>query len=253
MDQHIRRMKFCERYEQADTEADIVEGSLVLFGDSDIARWKEFKKILTAGAEPISHVFRCGVDGATLAELLVFAPRLLEKYVPRIVLIAAGENDLAYGRHPAKVFSDFRSLVNLVSDSLLKLIYISTKPEPATFGDMQLRQNYLALNAMIEQHCASDDRLLFVNSWHAMLLQSGSASYQSTEQSPNPGMYAKDGLHLSKRGYSVWVHLVQEALATLVLPAGSDDADAGPGAGAGAGADPSADSTDDDAGSKSHI
>lgn len=97
------------------------ELDIMYFGDSDIARW------------PLAPP-RVGAGGATMAECSKFAPRISSEYGFRIkiLIVLAGENDLAQGSSPESVVLDAISLANQALEFVDKIFFISTKPEPAT-------------------------------------------------------------------------------------------------------------------------
>ena len=114
----------------------------------------------------------------------------------------AGDNDLAKGRSPEQVSADFRSFVAHVHQELPKtrIVFIGINPSPARW---KLVEQQRQANALIASYCNSDDRLLFIDTFPAML---------GDDDLPRPGLFGKDNLHLNPRGYLLLNSLVKPAL-----------------------------------------
>eukprot|EP00747_Dinoflagellata_sp_TGD_P030812 gnl/TRDRNA2_/TRDRNA2_134882_c0_seq3.p2 gnl/TRDRNA2_/TRDRNA2_134882_c0~~gnl/TRDRNA2_/TRDRNA2_134882_c0_seq3.p2 ORF type:complete len:110 (-),score=17.97 gnl/TRDRNA2_/TRDRNA2_134882_c0_seq3:19-348(-) len=87
-----------------------------------------------------------------------------------------------------------------------RIVYISTKPEPAT---RRLHEAYRKYDDMI---CAlaqkvGPSRLVVIDSWTPLADLDEAERYR---------YFARDGLHLSAEGYSVWTRWVNEVLETDV-------------------------------------
>src|SRR6476619_4895956 len=61
-----------------------------------------------------------------------FADRIVFKYKPRTIVFYAGDNDIAGGHSPDKVFANYESFAKSVHERLpdTKLIYLAIKPSP---------------------------------------------------------------------------------------------------------------------------
>eukprot|EP00668_Euglena_longa_P045383 GGOE01061042.1.p1 GENE.GGOE01061042.1~~GGOE01061042.1.p1 ORF type:complete len:190 (+),score=51.24 GGOE01061042.1:31-600(+) len=175
------------------------KGKAVFFGDSDVAYWPDLEVDF-----PTLQPLKCGIPGATMADVVAFAPRLVEKYAPSLIVCVAGENDIGQGETPATVVMYFQQFLDLLSNKLplTRLFYISTKNEPAT---AELQRQYRKLNDMVRVLTSSHAQLTFIDCYSAMQDRAGR---------PLPALFASDGLHLSREGYDVWVRLLREALST---------------------------------------
>lgn len=151
----------------------------------------------------------CGVSGSLMDHAKRFAPRLVQKYRPSVVVLVAGENDLADGAPPSKVFESFKQTFSAIT-SVAPLIYISTKPEPCT---RELEGEYKELNRLIAQHYASKagrsgDGGTYIDVYDSM-------SIGGKGKEPNPALFDDDGLHLSAEGYALWEGFVRQAIKSL--------------------------------------
>ena len=78
---------------------------MVFVGSSSIRMWETLEADF-----PGLPVLNRGFGGSELSDVVRFADRIVVPYKPRVVVVYAGDNDLAAGKTPAQVFADFRSL-----------------------------------------------------------------------------------------------------------------------------------------------
>lgn len=81
-------------------------GGICLVGSSNISQWKTLAEDFP-GLDMVNR----GVAGCRLGELADHIGPLLEPIRPRVVVVAAGTNDVADGRSPAEVLAAFTRLV----------------------------------------------------------------------------------------------------------------------------------------------
>lgn len=53
-----------------------------------------------------------------LSDVVYYAPRVVLPYRPRLIVLYAGDNDLAAGKSPVAVFRDYQAFVALVRRAL---------------------------------------------------------------------------------------------------------------------------------------
>ena len=172
------------------------QGQLLFYGDSDIAYWKNLDKQFQPG------VLRCGVPGAEMGDVVRYAPRMLEKYRPSVIVCVAGENDIGAGASPEAVCQLYVQFCDLVAAALpgTPLLYISTKREPAT---ADLQPQYQRLNELVREASSTRDGVTYIDCYSKM---------EDARQRPIAKYYGPDGLHLSREGYAFWAELVKEAM-----------------------------------------
>ncbi|HTN75445.1 MAG TPA: GDSL-type esterase/lipase family protein [Pirellulaceae bacterium] len=176
-------------FEAKDAKSPPAKQGMVFVGSSSIVKWdlnQSFPKL---------PVINRGFGGSQLADSVHFAPRIVLPYEPKIVVLYAGDNDLASGKTPEQVAADFNAFAKLLHDKLpeTKLIYIAVKPSVARW---KLIEKVRATNKLIAARCAQDEkRLVFLDIDPLMLTASGD---------PDPALFVKDGLHLSPAGYERW-------------------------------------------------
>jgi lysophospholipase L1-like esterase len=131
-----------------------------------------------------------------------FAPRIVNKYKPRIVAFYAGDNDVGSGKSPEQVASDFKDFVKVVRKDLpkTKIVYISIKPSIKRWA---LWDKVSAANKLIAEECKKNEGLTFLDVGPAMLGADGK---------PIAELFVADGLHLSEKGYEIWTRLLKPHL-----------------------------------------
>ncbi len=183
-------------FEQQDKKQPPPKDPLVFVGSSSIRLWDLAKSF------PDLPAINRGFGGSELADSVYFAPRIVLKYEPRLIVLYAGDNDIAAGKTPEQVCSDFQSFVRLIHDKLPKtrIIYLSIKPSLLRWASIDKIRK---ANALIEAQCRKDDRLLYVDVATPMLGDDGE---------PRRELFAVDGLHLNEKGYAVWAERLKPRL-----------------------------------------
>lgn len=187
-------------FEQQDRKAFPPPGGVLFVGSSSIRLWNLEESF------PGRNCINRGVGGATLAEVVPLIDRIVLPYQPRIVVLYAGDNDLAVQRTPEQIRDDYRSFVNLVHRTLpeAQIVWISIKPSPKRWA---LRDQALQANQLVRAEIARGHHQVEVDLWDAMLDETGQ---------PRAGLYAKDQLHLSSPGYALWTERLRPYIESLV-------------------------------------
>ena len=137
-------------FEAADKLNPPPKGSVLFVGSSSIRVWPNLKADF-----PNIEVLQRGFGGSTLDEVDHYAPRIVLPYCPRLIVLYAGDNDLAEGRTPAQILGDFKTFVGLVRPSMPKtrIVFVSIKPSTARVA---LLGKMREANALVRQYIATD-------------------------------------------------------------------------------------------------
>jgi lysophospholipase L1-like esterase len=174
--------------EQQDKDQPPPKHGVVFVGSSSIRLW-DLKKSF-----PNQDVLNRGFGGSHIADAVHFAPRLVTKHAPRLVVLYAGDNDIGSGKAPEQVAADFQAFVHAVHKELpkTKVIFLSIKP---SLRRWQLWDKIQKANALIEAECQQDERLTYVDITKRLLGEDGK---------PRKESFLADGLHLNAKGYAQW-------------------------------------------------
>jgi lysophospholipase L1-like esterase len=183
-------------FAKSDNENPPPKNGVVFVGSSSIRLW-DLKKSF-----PAMPVINRGFGGSHLADVVHFVGMLVIKHQPRLVVLYAGENDIAAGAGPARVSGDFREFVKIVHKELpeTEIIYLSIKASVARWkivGELQ------TANRLIEEECKKDRLLRFVDVATPLLGDDGK---------PRRELFAGDGLHLNEKGYVIWASILKPLL-----------------------------------------
>jgi lysophospholipase L1-like esterase len=185
----------------ADREAPPPEGSVLFVGSSSIRLWNGLEKEF--GAKRV--VLKRGFGGSKLSDCVKNLQRLVIRYRPRIVLVYAGDNDLAAGGTPDDVLRRFVAFVDGVHRALpdTRIDFISIKPSPRRAA---LVPAIRTTNTLIRDYVDSNPRLSYIDVFTPML---------DAEGNPRRELFVADALHLNADGYALW----QSVIAPYVLQA----------------------------------
>ena len=165
------------------------QGSILFVGSSSIRLWnlkESFPAIVTS-----NH----GFGGSQLADSVHFFERIVAPLKPAVIVVYAGDNDIAQKKTPQVVAEDFAHFAAKVKELLpdcRKVIYVAIKPSVKRWA---LADTLKATNQLIRTSCEKDERLHFLDVWTPMLDASGQ---------PRPELLVEDGLHMNADGYQIW-------------------------------------------------
>ncbi|TAM93234.1 MAG: hypothetical protein EPN40_13545 [Rhodanobacteraceae bacterium] len=170
----------------------------VLFvGSSSIRMWTTL-----AADFPGVPVIDRGFGGSVIADSTYYADRIIIPYHPKVIVMYAGDNDIAEGRTPREVLDDFKAFVARVRRGLpdVAIVYISIKPSIARFAMWpQMRR----ANRMIAAWARTQHRVGFVDISTGMLGADGK---------PRAALFRPDGLHMTPAGYAIWIRALEPVL-----------------------------------------
>jgi len=137
-------------------------------------------------------VINRGFGGSEIADSTFFVDRIVIPYRPKMVVLYAGDNDLAGGRTPQQVFQDYKAFVERVHRKLpnIRIAFISIKPSPARAS---LLQSMREANGLIKAYAIHARRLIHIDVFTPMLDKDGS---------PRPELFGR--LHMNSEGYRLW-------------------------------------------------
>jgi lysophospholipase L1-like esterase len=185
--------KTIQKFEQQDKQAPPKKGGVLFVGSSSIRMWKLDKSFPRLGA------INRGFSGSEIADSIHFADRIIFKHKPRSIVLYAGDNDIAKGKSPKRVVSDFKKFVELVQEKSpqSKIAFIAIKPSISRWN---LSGKMSTANAAIQKICDRTKNVDYVDIYKPMLGKDGK---------PRPSLFIKDGLHMSDEGYELWTSIIK--------------------------------------------
>ncbi len=176
-----------------------LQHDVVFVGSSSIRFWTPTLQKDFPGIAVIDR----GFGGSAIADSTYYADRIVIPYNPRVIVMYAGDNDIAEGLTPDQVRDDFEAFVARVRKAIpnVAIVYISIKPSIARWS-MWPRMH--EANDKIAGWSRTQKRITFVDVAPMMLDAQGK---------PNPRLFRKDGLHMQPAGYAIWVRALKPVLA----------------------------------------
>lgn len=185
-----------QAFERTDAENPPPKGEIVFVGSSSIRFWN------TEESFPDLTIINRGFGGSQTADSLEFADRIVIPYEPRVVVLYAGDNDIAAGKTPDQVVADTKAFFAKIHDALpeTRIVYVPIKPSIARWHLIEpMRES----NAKVRKLTEADPRIFYIDIDTPMLGGDGK---------PREELFISDGLHLSKEGYALWNKIIRPYL-----------------------------------------
>lgn len=170
--------------------------SAVLFtGSSTIRRWYN----LAEDMYPLDVINR-GFGGSVMKELNQNIDRIVYPYRPSRIFVYEGDNDIASGTNPSAFLEECKVFISQCQQRLpgTKIIFLSIKPSPSR---MRHWKQMNRANQMLEDLCMKHKDVIFIDISTPMFTKPGILKNN---------IYAKDGVHLNDKGYSLLREVILE-------------------------------------------
>lgn len=165
-------------------------GGVVFVGSSSIRLWNG----LETAFQDNPVIVKRGFGGSRLVDCVRHLGQLVTSYKPRVVVVYAGDNDLAEGRSPQQVLQSFTRLVEGVHKDLpqTRIAFVSVKPSPLRIA---LLDKIREANALIQAYAQTAPDVDFIDVFSGMVDAQGQ---------PRTELFLPDRLHLNAAGYALW-------------------------------------------------
>ena len=180
-------------FEQADLADPPEPGGVLFIGSSSIRFWNSLQSDFPGVA-----IIRRGFGGSEIRDATRLAARIVTPYRPRLIVMYAGDNDLASGRTAQQVRDDFASFVARVRRDLpaVQIDWITIKPSPARANLLEAMRS---ANALVTRYAKAQAGVRVIDVFTPMLDADGQ---------PRAGLFGEDGLHMNRAGYQVWIDTI---------------------------------------------
>jgi lysophospholipase L1-like esterase len=170
------------------SQSPISSSPVVFYGSSSIRLWKSLQQDFSGYA-----VLNCGFGGSRLSDCVRYANRIVLPRKPSAIVIYAGDNDLAIGTAPEKVFNSFQQLFAIFRSysPSIPIAFVSVKPSPAR---LMFLDNILKFNRLVEEFLKAQPETEYIDVCSDMLGQ---------DRKPIRALFVNDQIHLSAAGYQI--------------------------------------------------
>jgi len=170
---------------------------IIFSGSSSIRKWEslpdDFSKY---------NILNRGFGGSSVPEAIYYAEVLFLKHKPAKIVFYSGDNDIAFLRSSTdKIIKSYKYLFNIFNSELpnTKVYILSVKPSPARWKFWPQMQE---INEQLKALCATN-YYIYIDVSSCLLDASGK---------PRKELFAKDGVHINKKGYELWVKIILDAI-----------------------------------------
>ncbi len=184
------------KFEEGDQKSPPGEGANAFIGSSSIRMWK------LGSSFPNHSCLNRGFGGSEMADSARYVDRIVLPAKPKVIVLYAGDNDIANKKTPTQVRDDYRIFRDKVQGALpeTQIVLIGLKPSPSRW---KLREAALEANRLFQAEVMAGKNQAFVDVWPAMLGEDGM---------PKPELFLKDNLHMTDAGYKIWNELIEPHL-----------------------------------------
>ncbi|WP_263772588.1 SGNH/GDSL hydrolase family protein [Propionivibrio soli] len=168
-------------------------GGVLFVGSSSIRLWNDLEEQFDA---PV--IVKRGFGGSRMSDCTRYLQRLVLPYKPRLVIVYAGDNDLAEGRSPQDILRSFNEFVDGVRAELpeTRITFLSIKPSPLR---APLLGKIRETNRLVADFVAARPGLGYIDVFSRMIDENGM---------PRSELFRDDALHLNEAGYAVWREVI---------------------------------------------
>ena len=178
---------------------DSKSGSIVFYGSSSIRLWSSLEKDFPHSR---LNVINRGFGGSTLKECFEQFKRIILPLEPSLLILYAGENDLAANSTPTEVRSVFREFIPRIRRYFpsLPIVFISIKPSPRRINLLN-EQNLT--NHMIQEDIQTMSNVAYIDVFNPML---------NADRTIRTELFLADRLHMNEQGYEIWRRAIDDYL-----------------------------------------
>jgi lysophospholipase L1-like esterase len=191
-----------KKFEKSDSEKKPNTNIILFTGSSSIVYWKNLEEDMS----PL-EVLNRGFGGSQIPDVTHYVDRIVVPYEPKGLVFYAGENDItgllvSKKKTAEEVATSFKQFCDKVFTAYkpIPIYFISIKPPK------RRRKFWLEMekaNKLIEDYCASNENLHYINIVDPMLDSNGMVKHD---------LFKWDGIHLNKKGYEIWKAVIQSIL-----------------------------------------
>lgn len=171
-----------------DDKNTFLNNAILFVGSSSIRKWSTSKYF------NYRSIINRGFGGSHISDIIYYFDIIITKYQPKIIVLYAGDNDIAGNKSPEHVLGDYIEFAHLVATKVpkAKIVFIPIKPSPARWV---LWNDMKETNKLIEMYIDDNVSQFYIDTSTPMLNSDGK---------PIGNLFVSDSLHLSEKGYKLW-------------------------------------------------
>ena len=176
-------------FEEQVAKSPLTNRSVIFYGSSSFRMWTGL-----SGDFPQFTVLNRGFGGAQLSDLNYFVDRVIRPVDALAILIYGGDNDIADGKPPEQVLTDFKLLVAQIRKLKggIPVGFVAVKPSPSRLA--LLHEQHRA-NRLVREWASTQAGVSYLEIVTPMLDKKGA---------PKPELFLEDQLHMNREGYAIW-------------------------------------------------
>jgi lysophospholipase L1-like esterase len=191
---HVQFEPAIRAFEAQDRTSPPPRDAILLVGSSSIRLWTN-----APAAFPDHTILNRGFGGSHMSDLNAFVDRIVIPYRPPLIVLYEGDNDIASGKSPEEVLSDFNDFAQKVRKELpeTRVAFIAIKPSPSRLKHLDRMRE---ANRLIREDIADHPGWVYVDVFTPMLNDAGE---------PRQELFRSDDLHMKDAGYQLWADLLK--------------------------------------------
>lgn len=201
----------------------IVEGKILLYGNSGFTHWKDGNK---HGFRPASEEIRMkdgslavvnhGIGSSTTEELLYYYPRLVRPWKPRALVILSYANSPSAGYSPMEIMALHERLCEYARTDFpgIRLFICDVRPLYSQADNLTWRVNVQEFNKLLKAYAAEhEDVTVIEHTKCPYFFEEGCVGDYSK---PRRDIFVEDQVHLNQEGYALYGQFMRQALDALL-------------------------------------
>ncbi|NCC59423.1 MAG: hypothetical protein EOM12_00540 [Verrucomicrobiae bacterium] len=184
-------------FKNMDEENPPQAGLNLFVGSSTFTVWKSMQEDM-----PDIPLINRGFGGSQVTDLIEHFDTVIAPYNPKHIVIYEGDNDLASGKTPELVLSNYKKLLERIREQYaqVSVTVVSVKPSESRRDKIEKMNE---LNQKLNVWASLADNLYYLNTFDITV---------NGEGKPIPEYYQNDNLHLNQAGYKAWARKISEHL-----------------------------------------
>lgn len=174
-----------------DARNTLPKNAVLFVGSSSIRMWK------SADDFPGFTVLNRGFGGTQWSDLNFYFDQLVAPYDAPTIVLYEGDNDITVGKSPEQVLEDTKEFVEKVKGlgTQPNLVFMAIKPSITRAEIWPQMERY---NQLLKEYVDTLPKAWYVDEAARFFNEDGSL----------PADLFSDGLHLSEKGYQIWIDAV---------------------------------------------